>query len=150
MPEKPPLGATDYACECGKKWVFPKAAVADKEAVRLPCECGRTLVIGNGVVYLRPAGRPIGQALKRDEPVFESPPKHLDGALGARLLQKPREVCHGGFEADVQSSCYFFGSAPFTDQLKAFRFAGRWPRSWIAGNRLVQPAGSAEPDPLSP
>jgi hypothetical protein len=52
MPEHTPRGTTTaYICECGKKWVFSKADVAGTPAVQRPCACGRTLVVGKGVIY---------------------------------------------------------------------------------------------------
>jgi len=44
MPEK-----TVYLCECGKKWVFEKAALKDNSTTQ--CKCGRTVIVHNGAVY---------------------------------------------------------------------------------------------------
>lgn len=54
MPEKLPRGTTAYVCECGKRWVFPKMAVPGQKAMQ-PCDCGRTLVMENGIIYGTPA-----------------------------------------------------------------------------------------------
>jgi hypothetical protein len=55
MIRTPPIGNTAYVCECGKKWVFSKAAVASKEAQH-PCKCGRIVVVKNGLIYGIPSG----------------------------------------------------------------------------------------------
>ncbi len=53
MPEKLTRGTTGYVCECGKKWAFPIAADAGTKTVQ-PCDCGRMLVLENGIVYGKP------------------------------------------------------------------------------------------------
>ena len=39
-----------YLCECGKKWSIPKKNVA-KGPSSFKCECGRTIVVEEGIVY---------------------------------------------------------------------------------------------------
>ena len=54
MPETAPRGDTAYLCECGKKWVFSKAAAATLTPLRRSCPCGRTIVVAKGLVYSVP------------------------------------------------------------------------------------------------
>jgi hypothetical protein len=56
MPESAPRGDTAYICECGRKWVFPKAAAATLKPLRRSCRCGRTIVVAKGLVYSTPPG----------------------------------------------------------------------------------------------
>jgi hypothetical protein len=51
MSKNLPGSITAYICECGKKWTFLKRSVAGTTEVRHPCACGRTLVVGKGVIY---------------------------------------------------------------------------------------------------
>ena len=57
MPEKPAGATIAYICECGKKWTFPKAEAARKEAAMRTCACGRTLVLQYGFIYSVPVDR---------------------------------------------------------------------------------------------
>ena len=43
--------STAYVCACGKKWVFLKREAAKPGVLRLPCRCGRTLLVGRGLIY---------------------------------------------------------------------------------------------------
>ena len=54
MPETAPRGDIAYVCECGKKWVFTKAAAATVKPMLRPCKCGRTVVVAKGLIYGTP------------------------------------------------------------------------------------------------
>lgn len=54
MPETAPRGDVAYICECGKKWVFTKAAATTVKPLRRPCQCGRIIVVAKGLVYSTP------------------------------------------------------------------------------------------------
>jgi hypothetical protein len=47
MPEKTSDGTVAYSCECGKKWVFPKAEANTERK----CPCGRTIVVRHGFIF---------------------------------------------------------------------------------------------------
>jgi hypothetical protein len=41
-----------YLCECGKKWSLPRKSTGGKDAnTSFKCDCGRTIVVYEGVVY---------------------------------------------------------------------------------------------------
>jgi len=54
MTETSPLGDVAYICECGKKWVFSKAAAATAKPMYRSCKCGRTVVVAKGLIYSTP------------------------------------------------------------------------------------------------
>jgi hypothetical protein len=51
MTRNPPTGNIAYICECGKKWIFPKAAAATSKESQHPCKCGRIVVVKNGLIF---------------------------------------------------------------------------------------------------
>ena len=57
MIRNPPTGNTAYICECGKKWIFPKAVAASGKRAEHPCKCGRIVVVKNGLIYGIPASQ---------------------------------------------------------------------------------------------
>jgi predicted SprT family Zn-dependent metalloprotease len=43
--------AMAYICECGKKWVSMRNEIATTEEHIFSCDCGRTIVTRDGIVY---------------------------------------------------------------------------------------------------
>jgi hypothetical protein len=50
MPADIGLGTLAYLCECGKKWSIPKKNLS-KGPSSFKCECGRTIVVEEGIMY---------------------------------------------------------------------------------------------------